>query len=580
MAQSDSNKADSKKAESKKAAARSWLRQEQRAGRRAARPVLILHVLGTVLAIGQAFAAATVLAAAFGGSSVPIIALAVFGGLALLRALLSYLTEQAAFAAGAAARRRLRSDAMSRLLHAGPSLLRSHHSGDLATIVVDRIEALEGLFSHYVPAAAFAIVGPIVVLLAVLYADPWAALLLLGCGMLVPVGMAVAGIGAAAASRRQFLALARLQARFLDRVRGIATIVLYGRAQDEARAMSRAAKDLRVRTMRVLRVAFLSSAVLDIAAALAMVVLAIHYFSDLRVASDAAFAAELWPALAVLLLAPEFFAPLRTYSAAYQDKLHATGAAESLVDLPPLPQPVVPAAEIRTVAARGVTVVFDGVTLTWDPTRGPALDGLSLKAAAGETLVLAGPSGAGKSSVIEILLGFVRPTGGKVTINGADITDLVPQALSRLTAWIGQRPVLFAGSIRDNILFARPEATAEEVAAAARSARLDQFTDGLPQGLDTQIGESGYGLSGGQAQRVAIARAYLKNAPLLLLDEPTAHLDPATEKEVLESLGRLAIGRTVILASHSSAAHGFGGRRLDMRDGKAVTARDAAKGAA
>jgi ATP-binding cassette, subfamily C, bacterial CydD len=163
-----------------------------------------------------------------------------------------------------------------------------------------------------------------------------------------------------------------------------------------------------------------------------------------------------------------------------------------------------------------------------------------------------------------------------VTINGADITDLVPQALSRLTAWIGQRPVLFAGSIRDNILFARPEATAEEVADAAHAARLDSFVAGLPLGLDTAIGEGGYGLSGGQAQRVAIARAYLKNAPLLLLDEPTAHLDPATEKDVLDSLRRLAIGRTVILASHSSAAHGFGGRRLDLRDGKAISVRGVA----
>jgi ATP-binding cassette subfamily C protein CydD len=537
-------------------------------------------VAGAILAIGQAFAAASILTAAFAGSSVPIYALLVFAGLALARAGLTYLTEQAAFAAGAAARRRLRSDALTRLLHAGPSLLLTHHSGDLATIVVDRIEALEGLFARYMPAVAFSVIGPAIVLLAVLYADPWAALVLTGCGALVPFGMALAGIGAAAASRNQFLALARLQARFLDRVRGIATIVLYGRAQDEARALTRSAKELRIRTMRVLRVAFLSSVVLDLSAALAMVVLAIHYFSGLRNADDAAFAAQLWPALAVLLLAPEFFAPLRTFTAAYQDRLHATGAAESLVDLPPLPEPVVPAAEIRTVNARGVTVVFDAVTLTWDSARGPALDGLSFKVAAGETLVLAGPSGAGKSSVIEILLGFVRPTGGKVTVNGADIADLVPQALSRLTAWIGQRPVLFAGSIRDNILFARPEATAEEVADAAHHARLDQFTEGLPKGLDTEIGESGYGLSGGQAQRVAIARAYLKNAPVLLLDEPTAHLDPATEKEVLESLRRLAIGRTVILASHSSAAHGFGGRRLDMRDGRAVTARDAAKGAA
>ena len=240
---------------------------------------------------------------------------------------------------------------------------------------------------------------------------------------------------------------------------------------------------------------------------------------------------------------------------------------KSLIDLPPLPEPV-PAREIRTVDAQGVTVAFDNVRLTWDASRGPALDGLSFRVAAGETLVLAGPSGAGKSSVIEILLGFVRPDSGRVTINGADITDLVPQALSRLTAWIGQRPVLFSGSIRDNILFARPEASAEEVTAAATAARLDGFVAGLPAGLDTMIGEGGYGLSGGQAQRVAIARAYLKNAPLLLLDEPTAHLDPATEQEVLDSLRRLALGRTVILASHSAAAHGFGGRRLDLRDGR------------
>ena len=557
-----------------KAAARAWLRQEQRAGNRASRPVLLLHVTGLVLGIGQAFAAATVLAGAFGGVLRPW-ALVIFGLLALARAGLVLLTERAAFAAGAAARRRLRTDALSRLLHAGPALLRARHSGDLATIVVDRVEALDGLFSRYVPAALFAVAGPVLVLLAVLYADPWAALLLLGCGLLVPVGMALAGLGAAAASRSQFLAMTRLQARFLDRVRGIATIVLYGRTEDEALSLAAAADELRARTMLVLRVAFLSSVVLDLAAALAMVILAIHYFFNIRDAGAAGYAPVLWPALAALLLTPEFFAPLRIFSAAYQDRLHATGAAEALIDLPPLPEPT-PPRKIRTVAAQGVTVAFDRVRLTWDPSRGPALDDLSFKVAAGETLVLAGPSGAGKSSVIEILLGFVRPDSGRVTINGADITDLVPAALSRLTAWIGQRPVLFAGTIRDNILFARPEASPEEVQAAATAARLDSFVARLPEGLDTHIGEGGYGLSGGQAQRIAIARAYLKNAPLLLLDEPTAHLDPATEQEVLDSLRRLTIGRTVILASHSSAAHGFGGRRLDLRHGRAISARGAA----
>jgi len=545
--------------------------------------VLGLNLVGTVLAIGQAWCVALVLAdalthAAAGhapagqatpGMAGPLIAFAI---LALLRAGLAYAAELAAFGAGAAGRRRLRSDALTRLLHAGPGLLRVRHSGDLAAIVVDRVEAVEGLFSRWIPSSTFATAGPFLVLLAALWADPIAALVLFLCGLLVPVAMALAGIGAAAASRNQFLAMARLQARFLDRVRGIATIVLYGRAADEAKALAAAADELRARTMRVLRVAFLSSASLDLAAAAALITLAVRY-------GLAILAGRLThPAMAlfVLLLVPEFFAPLRVFAAAYQDRLHATGAAESLIDLPPLPEPA-PAREIRTVEARGITVAFDGVSLTWDPARGPALDGLSFRVPAGEILVLAGPSGAGKSTVIEILLGFVRPDDGKVTFNGADISELVPQALSRMTAWIGQRPVLFAGSIRDNIRFARPEASEGEIDEAARNARVTEFAATLPEGLDTKVGEGGYGLSGGQAQRVAIARAFLKNAPLLLLDEPTSHLDPATEAEVLDSLRRLALGRTVILASHSAAAHAFGGRRLDLRQGRAmVPARGAA----
>ena len=564
-----------------KVAARAWLRNEQRAGSRAARPVLVLSLLGTVLAIGQAWCVAFLLAdalaghtagaglgaggAAMGGTTPLLLG---FAAAALLRAGLAYATEAAAFNAGAASRRRLRTDALTRLLHAGPALLRKRHSGDLTAVVVDRVEALDGLYARWIPAASFAVAGPVLVLLAALWADPFAGLVLVLAGLLVPAGMAAAGIGAAAASRHQFLALARLQARFLDRVRGIATIVLLGRAEAEAQALAAAADELRARTMRVLRVAFLSSATLDLAAAAALVVLAIRY----GLALLAGRLDQPGLALFVLLLVPEFFAPLRTFAAAYQDRLHATGAAEALIDLPPAPPPA-PTREVRTVAAQGVTVAFDNVRLTWDPSRGPALDGLSFRIPAGETLVLAGPSGAGKSSCIEILLGFVHPDSGRVTVNGADITDLVPQALSRLTAWIGQRPVLFAGTIRDNIRFARPEATDDEVAEAARNARVAEFAAALPQGLDTPVGEGGYGLSGGQAQRVAIARAFLKNAPLLLLDEPTAHLDPATEAEVLDSLRRLALGRTVLLASHSAAAHGFGGRRLDIREGRAVVAR-------
>ena len=545
---------------------RAWLREQTAIGRRDARAVVALGLAGIGLAIGQAYCVSAVLVAAISHGR-PGRLLVAFAVLGLLRGALSVAADRRAFALGAGARRRLRTDLLGRLLQLGPAALRTRHSGELTALVIDRVEALDGFFARYIPAVILALGGPLLVALAVLWVDPVAALILCGAGLLVPVGMAFAGIGAGRASRRQFVAMGRLQARFLDRVRGIATIVLHGREADEARALGEAAGELRVRTMRVLRVAFLSSAVLDLAAAVALVALALRY----GVALAGGRMTHPSVALFVLLLAPEFFAPLRAFAAAYQDRFQAAGAAADIAALPEVVAP--PALTVRTIAAQGVTVTFENVGFTWDAARGPALDGLSFRIPANETLVLAGPSGAGKSTVIEILLGFVRPQSGRVLLNGADIADVTAPALSELTAWIGQRPLLFAGTLRDNIRFARPEASDADILAAARSARVAEFASKLPQGLDTPVGEGGYGLSGGQAQRVAIARAFLKNAPLLLLDEPTSHLDPATEAEVLDSLRRLAVGRTVILASHSAAAHAFGthafgGRRLDLRDGR------------
>ncbi len=550
-----------------------WLRQRMRAARREALPAVVAGLLGTLAGVGQAVCAARVLhlaleGAAPGDALAPLI---LFGVLALVRAGLGVVFERAGFNAGAAARRRLRSEALGAILAAGPALLRGRHSADLAGVVVDRVEALDGLFARWLPAAIMALGGPVLVLAVVAWVDPLAALVLAGAGLLVPMAMALSGLGAAAAARRQFTAMTRLQARFVDRVRGIATIVLAGHAASEAQALGRAADELRRRTMRVLAMAFLSSAALDLAFAAALVLLALRYVAGLSTGT----LADPGTALLVLLLVPEFFAPLRGFAAAYQDRSHATPAAEALAALPP-PPPEPPALPVRNVAARGVAIAFEDVRLTWDPSRGPALDGLSFRVPAGETLILSGPSGAGKSTVLEILLGFVRPDSGRVTLNGADIATLVPAAHARLVAWIGQRPVLFGASIRDNIRFARPEASDAEVEEAARFARLDSVAAALPQGLDTQVGEGGYGLSGGQAQRVAIARAFLRNAPLLLLDEPTAHLDPATEAEVLDGLKRLAIGRTVVLASHAAAAHAFSGRRLDLRDGRVGLSRGVA----
>jgi len=546
------------------------------AGRRAVWPVIGLGVLATAAAVGQAWCLARLLSSAIepAGALIygdPVVQWPLlFGLLTIIRAGLLIVSDDLAFTAGVAARRRLRSDLFVRLFSAGPGSTRGSRSGELAALAVDRIEALEGLFARWLPAAALAFASPVLIGLAVLSVDPWGALILAAAGLLVPVGMALAGLGAAAASQRQFVAMGRLQARFLDRIRGIATIVLAGRVEDEARRLQIAADDLSRRTLRVLRVAFLSSAALDCAAAAALVLLAGRYAAAWRAGGG-----DPMTAIFVLVLVAEFFAPLRTFSAAYQDRLQAAGAAEQLAGLPEIPNHA-EALPTRTVAAAGVTVTFDDVRYTWDPARGVVLDGLSFRVPAGETVVLVGPSGAGKSTVIELLLGFVHPDGGRITLNGADIGTIVPAALARMTAWIGQRPVLFAGSIRDNIRFGREDATDREIEDAARAAGIEQFAAALPDGLDTLVGEGGYGLSGGQAQRVAIARAFIRNAPLLLLDEPTAHLDPATEADVLDSLRRLALGRTVILASHSVAAHMFGGRRLEMLDGRARPVQGAA----
>lgn len=542
-------------------AAPALLKAETARARRGAWPAVLLGLGTLVLGVIQAGAAAFALAAALDNRFDPA-AITVFALAALSRAGGNVLAELRGVDAGAAARRRLRTEGLARALGApaaGPS------SGDLAATLTDGVEAFDGLHARWAGAAVLAALGPLLIGLAVAVVDPWSGLVLLLAGLFVPAGMAVAGIGAGAAAKRQFVALSRLQARFLDRVRGLSTIVLAGRAETEAAALQAAAAELGRRTLRVLRIAFLSSAALDLAAVAALTILAVRYGGALLSGTLAD------PAMAifVLLLVPEFFAPLRAFAAAYQDRLHAHGAAAALAALPPALPPAAPL-PVRAVAARGASLVFDNVRVVYDPARPPALDGLSFRLPAGQTLVLAGPSGAGKSTVFAVLLGFVTPQSGKVTINGTPIDALVPEARRRLIGWVSQRPHLFAATIRENIRFAQPDATDPEVEEAARAAHVTAFAATLPQGLDTMVGEGGYGLSGGEAQRVAVARAFLRNAPLLLLDEPTAHLDPATEAELLDSLRRLAVGRTVIVASHSTAAHGWGGARLDLREGRAA----------
>ncbi|MBR0653819.1 thiol reductant ABC exporter subunit CydD [Plastoroseomonas arctica] len=530
-----------------------------------ARPLVIRSVgIGVALVavgIAEAWLIAGLLARLLGFGDAGWPALVLAGGLALIAAGLGIAQERAQVAAGEAAKARLRAQAFSRLLDKGVQDLRP--VGARTALVVDRVDAMEGYFARWVPAAMLAIIGPLMVAGAAGAMDGVTGWILVVAGLMVPVAQAGAGIGAAAASRRQFGALQALSGRFLDRMRGLPTLVLFNREKAEQSALGVRAEELRVRTMKVLRVAFLSSGAMELIAAATLACIAIRHGAVLGEAHPDPTAA-----LFALLLVPAFFQPLRLFAQAYHERLSATGAA---ADLAPLLGAVGTGGGLvlETVPPR-VTVTFDNVSLTYDSARGAALDGLSFRVGAGETLVLMGASGAGKTSVLRLLMGFARPDGGRIAFNGRDAMALRPDELRRMTAYVGQRAHLFRGTLAENIRLSRPEADEAAVQDAAAAARVMDFAADLPLGLDTVVGEGGFGLSGGQAQRVAVARAFLRDAPLVLLDEPTAHLDPGTEAEVMESLKRLCLGRTAIIATHARGFRAWGAAVLDLAGGRAL----------
>ncbi len=346
-------------------AAKPWIKSEQKLGFRAARRSLLFGAAGIICGIIQAGAAARLLASLLhvqkGGLAVWVSAF-VFILAVLARAGLQLRNERGNFELGAAARRRLRGQVLSALLALGPAGLRGRHSAELAATAVDRVEAMEGFHARWVPATGLAIIGPVLIGLIALLVDWRSGLILTIAGLFVPFAMAVAGIGAEIAAKKQFLAMTRLQVRFLDRIRGISTIVLAGRADDEAKALGEAAKELRQRTMRVLRVAFLSSTALDLAAAASLVLIVIRFTPVLHGAY------ELAPtALFLVLLVPEFFAPLRGFAAVYGDRMAVEAVADEFQALPEAPA-AVPPADIRSVAAHGVTLAFEHVTFGWDKT--------------------------------------------------------------------------------------------------------------------------------------------------------------------------------------------------------------------
>ena len=522
---------------------------------------VLLGAITAVLVIAQAWLIALLINGGFlGGEGLQSLRtpLLVLLGVVVGRAAVAWITESAAQATSARAKSQLRERLLAHAVHLGPASLTEQGTADLATLATRGVDALDGYFSRYLPQLVLACIVPVTVLVVVLTQDVVAALIVGFTLPLIPVFMILIGMATRSRTERQFRTLQRLSGHFLDLVAGLPTLKIFGRAKAQARAVREVTDTYRRTTMATLRLAFVSSLALELIATLSVALVAVSV--GLRLVDSGI---DFRTALFVLLLAPEAYLPLRLVGANFHASAEGLAAAEQVFEVLARPVPErgteldVPDPAVTGFAVEGLSVDYVG--------RGePALDGVSFVVQPGEIVALTGPSGCGKSTVLGVLLGFVRPSAGDVLVGGRRLTDLDPDAWRAKLAWLPQRPHLFAATLDANIRLGRPDATTAQVADAVAAAGLTDLVARLPLGLATQLGEGGAGLSAGERQRVALARAFVRDAPLLLLDEPTAGLDGVTEAEVLEAVRRLAVGRTVLLVAHRPALISLADRVVEL----------------
>ncbi|NQE63762.1 CydD [Caulobacter sp. RHG1] len=455
----------------------------------------------------------------------------------LFRALLTYVGAEAGARAAAQAKASLRVD-LARSVFGGPR----RSAGQALTALVEGVEALDGLFARFLPTKLAAAVLPLVLIAAAAFASPIAAAIMLATLIPFIIAMIFAGTAAAAEARAQFQALERLSGLFLDRVRALPVVLAFQAEGTTTKALGRSASELAERTIRVLRVAFISSAALEFFAALSVALVAVYCgFNLLRLLPfPVPETLDLKRAFFVLALAPEVYAPMRRLAAAYHDRQAAEAAAARLVafEAPPAKPAVAP-------LAKAPTIQFDGVTIRYPDADMPALSKFDLTVPAGAIIALVGASGAGKSSLLNLLLDLAPLTEGAILADGEVRANLAADI-----AWAGQSPLILPASIADNIALSRRDAPRAEIEAAAQAVGL--ILD-RPGGLDFVLDERGSGLSGGERRRLSLARALLKPAPILLLDEPTANLELASETQLLGAIRAAARGRTTLIATHSEA---------------------------
>lgn len=528
--------------------------------------VVGLGIAGAALVIAQAMLIAEVVVGAFQqGMAVSDLTapLTLLAAVAVGRAAVSWLTELAAHRASAAVKSELRRRLLSRAVELGPGRLSGQNTGSLVALATRGVDALDDYFSRYLPQLGLAVVVPVAVLARIVTEDWVSAAVIVVTLPLIPLFMVLIGWATQAGMDRQWGLLSRLSGHFLDVVAGLPTLKVFGRARAQAESIRSITSQYRQATMRTLRIAFLSSFALELLSTLSVALVAVGIGMRL-VHGDL----DLYTGLVILILAPEAYFPLRQVGAQFHAAAEGLAAAEEIFEvLGTVPR------RLGTAAVPGtLRLEVDHVTVHHKGRDGASLSAATLVVEPGETVALVGESGVGKSTLLDVLLGFVDPSEGRVRIGGTDLADLDVDRWREHIAWVPQMPYLFAGTIAENVRLARPDADDAAVRAALRDAGANDFVQALPDGQDSLIGEDGAGLSAGQRQRLALARAFLADRPVLLLDEPTAALDGATEAGIVDAVGRLAQGRTVLLVVHRPAL-------LAVADRTVTLARSSASGA-
>ena len=508
---------------------------------------VLAGAMGGLLTIGQARGLSLAVARVFlDGQNLQDVSQLLRGLLFIIagRSVLVWVGEISAKAIAVRVKNDLRERLFAHILKLGPAYTRRERTGELTVAAVEGIEALDAYFSQYLPQLALAALVPLSILIFVFPLDPLSGLILFLTAPLIPVFMILIGKAAEALTHQQYETLSRLSAHFLDSLQGLTILKQFGRSKSHADTITQASDQFRDTTMKVLRVTFLSALVLELVATLSTAVIAVEIGLRLlyaRMSFEQAFF--------LLILAPEFYMPLRMLGLRFHAGMNGSSAARKIyeiLDLPVLSDQLIGDLEsgsreqeeniFRHHASR---ITLDRVSFTYPDETVPALQDISLIIQPGQHIALVGASGAGKSTLVQILLGFVSPGEGQILVDGQPLARIPGEDWEEMIAWVPQKPFIFNTSIAENIRLGQPNASMDVIKDAAQAAHLHEFIESLPDGYETIVEEAGARLSSGQAQRLALARAFLKNAPILILDEPTSSLDPVLEIQLAESTQKL-----------------------------------------